>query len=79
MKVSLVSDGSFTKSEIKAMAENWVQVEDDPHIVDAEVDEEIELMENITFFEHDLIDGEYEPENIIPINKNVPVPSFLNA
>ena len=35
LKISLVSDGSFTKSEIRAMAENWVQAEDDPDIIDA--------------------------------------------
>eukprot|EP00978_Attheya_sp_CCMP212_P044514 scaffold312923_cov43-Attheya_sp.AAC.1 len=33
---SLVSDGSFTRAEIRAMAENWVNVEDDPNIIDAE-------------------------------------------
>ena len=43
LKGSLVSDGSFTKYEIRAMAENWVQVEDDPNTIDAEVDEAIEL------------------------------------
>ena len=31
------------------MAEKWVQVEDDPDIIDAEVDEAIELLENVTF------------------------------
>ena len=39
-----LSNGSFTKLKITAMAENWVQVEDDPDIIDAEVDEEIELL-----------------------------------
>ena len=43
LKISLVSDGSFTKSEIRAMAENWVQVEEDPNIIDSEVDETIEI------------------------------------
>ena len=49
IKGSLVSDGSFTKAEIREMAENWVQVEDDPDIIDAGVDEAIELLENVTF------------------------------
>ena len=49
LKGSLVSDGSFTKSEIRAMAENWVQVEDGPNIIDAEVYEGIELLENVFF------------------------------
>ena len=31
------------------MAENWVQVEVDPDIIDAAVDEAIELFENVTF------------------------------
>ena len=44
LKGSLVSYGSFTKSEIRAMAENWVQVEDDPDIIDTIVDESIELL-----------------------------------
>ena len=43
MKGSLVSDGSFTKYEMMELAENWVQVEDDPYIIDDEVDEAIEL------------------------------------
>ena len=50
IKGSLVSYGYFTKSEIRAMVENWVQVEDDPDIIDDEVDESIELLENVTFF-----------------------------
>ena len=41
LKVSLVSDGSFTKSKIMTMAENCVQVEYDPYIIDAAVDEAI--------------------------------------
>ena len=45
---SLVSDGSFTKVEMRAMAENWVKVEDDPDIIDTEVDEAIEILENVT-------------------------------
>ena len=60
------------------MAENWVQVEDDPGIIYAEVDESIEISENVTFL-NALIDDEDEPEDIIPINQNVPVPSFLDA
>ena len=78
IKGSLVSDGSFTKAEIRSMAENWVQVEDDPGIIYAEVDEAIQILENVTFL-NALIDDEDEPEDIIPINQNVPVPSFLDA
>ena len=74
LKGSLVSDGSFTKSEIRAMAENWVQVEDGPNIIDAEVYEGIELLENVFFFKNALIDDEDEPEDIMPINPNVPIP-----
>ena len=44
LKSSLVSNGYFTKSGIRAMIENWVQVEDDPYTIDAEVDEAIELL-----------------------------------
>ena len=40
------------------MAENWVQVEDDPGIIYAEVDESIEISENVTFL-NALIDCEY--------------------
>ena len=58
------------------MAENWVQVEYDPDIVDAEVDEAIELLEILTFY-NDLIDDNDDPEDIMAINQNVPVPSFL--
>ena len=59
LKGSLVSDGSFTKYEIRAMTENWVQVEDDPNTIDAEVDEAIELLENVIFVDNALIDDEY--------------------
>ena len=45
LKGSLVIDGSFTKYEIRAMTENWVQVEDDPNIIDSEVDEAIDLLD----------------------------------
>ena len=31
------------------MAENWLQVEEDIDIIDAEADEEIELLQNVTF------------------------------
>ena len=60
------------------MAENQVQVEDDPDIIDAEVDEAIELLENVTFY-NALIDDEYDPEDIMQTNQNFPVPSFLDA
>ena len=59
LKGSLVIDGSFTKYEIRAMTENWVQVEDDPNTIDAEVDEAIELLENVIFVDNALIDDEY--------------------
>ena len=32
------------------MAKNWVQVEEDPNIIDADVDEAIKILENVTFF-----------------------------
>ena len=44
LKVPLVSDGNFTKSKIRHMTENWVQVEDDPDIIDSDVDESIGLL-----------------------------------
>ena len=44
LKLSLVIDGSFTTPEIRVVAENWVQVEDDPDIIDDEVDEDIDLL-----------------------------------
>ena len=31
--------------EIRAMHENWIQVEDDPDIINAEVDEAVEIFE----------------------------------
>ena len=43
LKGSLSSDSYFTKSEIRAMSENWVQVEDDQNIIDSEVDEAIDI------------------------------------
>ena len=50
LKVSLVSDGSFTNDEIRGMAKNWAQVEYYQDIIYAELDEKIELLENVTFF-----------------------------
>ena len=50
LKGSLVSDEYFTEAEIREMSENWVQVEDDPNIIDAEVDESIELLEKKIYF-----------------------------
>ena len=47
IKGSLVSDGFFTKYEMRATAKNWVQVEDDPDIIDAEADEAIQLLESV--------------------------------
>ena len=38
------------------MAENWVQAEYDPDTIDAEVDEKIEILENVTLFDNALID-----------------------
>ena len=61
------------------MTKNWVQLEDDPEIIDAEVDEAIELLENAAFFDNDLIDDEDDPEDIMMINQNVPIPSFLDT
>ena len=48
IKGSLVSDGSFTKAKLREMAKNRVQVEYDPNIINAEVDEAIELLKNVT-------------------------------
>ena len=84
LKGSLVSDGSFTKAEMRAMAENWINVEDDRNIIDAEVDDAIELLENATLFSDEiyngaLIDDDNEPEELMHITQNVPVPSFQNA
>eukprot|EP00978_Attheya_sp_CCMP212_P007275 scaffold16936_cov61-Attheya_sp.AAC.2 len=51
------------------MAENWVNVEDDPNIIDAEVDEAIELLENATILSDEmdnaLIDDDNEPEELV--------------
>ena len=44
LKVLLVSDGFFRRDEIRRVAEYWVQVEDDPDIIDDEVDEDIDLL-----------------------------------
>ena len=49
IKGSILSDGYFIKYEIRTMAENWVQVEDDPVIIDTWAEESIEQLENVTF------------------------------
>ena len=68
LKGSLVSDGSFIKAEMKVMAGNWLQVEDDPDIIDSELDEAIELLRNL-FFCNYLIYDKDKPEDIMPINQ----------
>ena len=45
LKGVLLCDTLFTKYEIRAMHENWIQVEDDPDIINAEVDEAVEIFE----------------------------------
>ena len=61
------------------MAENWVQVEDDPCNIDAEAYEAIDILENVTLFLNALIDDGDDPEDTMPINQNIPVPSILDA
>ena len=61
------------------MAQNWVQAEDYPDIIDAKVDESVEILENVNFFENSLVDDEDYLEEKIIINQNVPVSSFLYA
>ena len=48
------------------MDKKWVEVEDYPNIIDAEIYEAIEILENVTFFDNALIVDEDEPEDIIP-------------
>ena len=60
------------------MAENQINVEDDPDIINAKVDESIDLLEDANFIsneiENSLIDDYDDPEDIFPINQNLPVP-----
>ena len=79
LKGSLVSDEYFTEAEIREMSENWVQVEDDPNIIDAEVDESIELLGKKNTFYNSMIDDEDDPEKIMMINQNSLLPSILDA
>ena len=61
------------------MAQNWAQAEDYPDIIDAKVEESVEILENVNFFENSLVDDEDYLEEKIIINQNVPVSSFLYA
>ena len=79
---SFVADGSFTKTELRAMAENWVNVEDDQDIIHAEVDDAIELLEECTIRtdeDSNMFIDDDEPEDKDPINNDSPIPSFLDA
>ena len=59
-----------------AMDENQVNIEDNPDIIDAEVDGGIQLLEKCNFFDNALIYDEYDTEDIMTINLSVLVPSF---
>ena len=50
------------------MYESWVKVEDDTDIFDAGVDEAIELLEKVNFY-NALIDDGDDPEDIMPIKQ----------
>ena len=61
------------------MDENWVQLEYDPDIIDAEVYEWIELLDDVIFFDNSLIDEKIILKTQWRPKKNVHVTSFLDA
>ena len=41
---SFVADGNeYTDEQLKVMAQNWIDVEDDTDIIDAKIDEALEI------------------------------------
>ena len=44
---SFVNDKSLSPEELKTMAELWAGAEDDPDVMDAVIDDELEALENI--------------------------------
>jgi len=42
---SFVNDGEFADNELCTMAENWVDIEDDPLVVDIECEEALKLLD----------------------------------
>ena len=60
------------------MSENQINVEDDPDIINAKVDESIDLLEDANFISNEIVNSlinDYDdPEDIFPINQNLPVP-----
>ena len=60
------------------MSENWINVEDDSDIIDAKIDELIDILEDANFISNEIVNSlinDYDdPEDIFPINQNIPVP-----
>ena len=40
---SFVTDGTFSEGDLKSMAENWIDIEDDEEVREAVIDDELEI------------------------------------
>ena len=80
---SFVTEGTFTNHEWESIAEHWADIEDDPFIIDHEVDEAIQEMNNVlTTNEAGNYDDDDEPEQFYnngePL-ENPPLVQDVNA
>jgi hypothetical protein len=83
---SFVADGNeYTDEQLKVMAQNWIHVEDDPNIIDAEIDEELEDLEKAELMEGRDADDEDDAgeSNVLMVVDDTDAPpaaiSFLEA
>ena len=53
---------NFAPAELEQMAENWIDIEDQPEIIDAEVDDQMQQLEALEDDEADGADDDSEPE-----------------
>ena len=60
---SFVNCANLTHEEMKEMAKTWVTIEDDPDVIDAVIDSEIEALEKMTEMQNTSVESESEEEN----------------
>jgi hypothetical protein len=79
---SFVEEGAMSNEEMEAIVENWTFVEDDPCVIDAEIEEAINSLE--TEAEGHMVDfgDDDEPESVdavVVVGEERPVLSILEA
>jgi len=58
---SIADEDRLSMDELSSIADNWVNIEDEPEVVNVTIDEEIEAIEN-EILESTEVDDDQEPE-----------------